>query len=133
MSGDGLADLVRIRNGEVCYWPNLGHGRFGAKVAMDDAPWFDREELFDQRHLRLADVDGSGPTDLIYLGADGVRVYLNRSGNGWAPPVTLTGLPPADAERHRRRGRPARHRHHLPGVVLDRTPPTPAGRCATPT
>ena len=41
MSGDGLTDLVRIRNGEVCYWPNLGYGRFGAKVTMDDAPWFD--------------------------------------------------------------------------------------------
>src|SRR4029079_1040363 len=24
MSGDGLSDIVRIRNGEVCYWPNLG-------------------------------------------------------------------------------------------------------------
>ena len=41
MSGDGLTDLVRIRNGEVCYWPNLGYGRFGAKVTMDNAPWFD--------------------------------------------------------------------------------------------
>jgi FG-GAP-like repeat len=38
MSGDGLTDLVRIRNGEVCYWPNLGYGRFGAKVTMDNAP-----------------------------------------------------------------------------------------------
>ena len=28
MTGDGLTDLVRIRNGEVCYWPNLGYGRF---------------------------------------------------------------------------------------------------------
>ena len=35
MSGDGLTDLVRIRNGEVCYWPNLGYGRFGPKVTMD--------------------------------------------------------------------------------------------------
>ena len=35
MSGDGLSDLVRIRNGEVCYWPNRGYGRFGAKVTMD--------------------------------------------------------------------------------------------------
>ena len=32
MSGDGLSDLVRVRNGEVCYWPNLGYGRFGARV-----------------------------------------------------------------------------------------------------
>ena len=31
MSGDGLTDLARIRNGEVCYWPNLGHGRFGPR------------------------------------------------------------------------------------------------------
>src|ERR1019366_2179942 len=37
-SGDGLTDLVRIRNGEVCYWPNLGYGRFGAKVTMDQSP-----------------------------------------------------------------------------------------------
>ncbi len=35
MCGDGLPDLVRIRNGEVCYGPNLGYGRFGAKVTMN--------------------------------------------------------------------------------------------------
>jgi hypothetical protein len=35
MCGDGLTAIVRIRNGEVCYWPNLGYGRFGAKVMMD--------------------------------------------------------------------------------------------------
>ena len=38
MTGDGLSDIVRIRNGEVCYWPNLGYGRFGAKITMDRAP-----------------------------------------------------------------------------------------------
>jgi hypothetical protein len=32
MGGDGLSDRVRIRNGEVVYWPNLGYGRFGPKV-----------------------------------------------------------------------------------------------------
>src|SRR6185369_1915775 len=42
MSGDGLSDLVRIRNGEICYWPSLGYGRFGAKVTMDNAPRFDK-------------------------------------------------------------------------------------------
>ncbi|WP_346152767.1 SpvB/TcaC N-terminal domain-containing protein [Streptomyces labedae] len=93
MSGDGLADLVRVRNGEVCYWPNLGYGRFGPKVTMDDAP-FDRPEQFDRRRMRLADIDGSGTTDIIYLHAEGVRVYFNQSGNGWGPPVTLAMLPP---------------------------------------
>ena len=43
-SGDGLTDIVRIRNGEVCYWPNLGHGRFGAKITMDRAPLFDHPD-----------------------------------------------------------------------------------------
>ena len=61
MSGDGLTDLVRIRNGEVCYWPNLGYGRFGAKVTMDNAPWFDRARPLRSaphpagRHRRLRD------------------------------------------------------------------------------
>jgi len=38
MSGDGLSDILRIRNGEVCYWPNRGYGRFGAKVTVDHSP-----------------------------------------------------------------------------------------------
>ena len=76
MSGDGLTDLVRIRNGEICYWPNLGHGRFGAKVTMDQAPRFDQPDQFDPRRIRLADIDGSGTTDLIYLAGDGVTPVL---------------------------------------------------------
>ncbi|HEY2251463.1 MAG TPA: SpvB/TcaC N-terminal domain-containing protein, partial [Planctomycetaceae bacterium] len=85
MSGDGLADLVRIANGEVCYWPNLGYGRFGARVTMDDSPWFDHPEAFEPRRIRLADIDGSGVTDIIYLAHDGVRLYFNQSGNSWTP------------------------------------------------
>lgn len=96
LSGDGLTDLVRIRNGEVCYWPNLGYGRFGAKVTMDNAPWFDYSDLFDQRRVRLADTDGSGTTDILYLGRDGVRLYFNQSGNGWSPARALAAFPPAD-------------------------------------
>jgi RHS repeat-associated protein len=96
MSGDGLSDLVRVRNGEVCYWPNLGYGRFGAKVAMDSAPRFVDEERFDPRRVRLADIDGSGTSDLIYVGADGVQVCFNQSGNAWAIPQPLAVFPGAD-------------------------------------
>ncbi|MCX9012795.1 MAG: hypothetical protein OIN66_16965 [Candidatus Methanoperedens sp.] len=95
-SGDGLTDLVRIRNGEVCYWPNLGYGRFGARVTMDNAPWFDHPDQFDQKRIRLADVDGSGVTDIIYLGHDGVQIYFNHSGNSWSGARTLTCLPHID-------------------------------------
>ena len=96
MSGDGLADIVRIRNGEVCYWPDLGYGRFGAKVTMDNAPWFDAPDLFDQRRIRLADIDGSGTTDLIYLAADGIRLYFNQSGNRWSGAEQLAVFPQVD-------------------------------------
>src|SRR4029077_8851054 len=99
-SGDGLADLVRIRNGEVCYWPNLGYGRFGSKVTMDHAPQFDHAEQFDQRRIRLADIDGSGTTDVIYLHRDGVRLYFNQSGNGWSAAQTLTAFPRVDDAVH---------------------------------
>jgi RHS repeat-associated protein len=95
-SGDGLADIVRIRNGEICYWPNLGYGRFGAKVTMDDAPLFDNGDQFDQQRVRLADIDGSGTTDIIYLHRDGVRLYFNQSGNSWSQPRLLNAFPVAD-------------------------------------
>ena len=96
LSGDGLTDLVRIRNGEVCYWPNLGYGRFGAKVTMDHAPWFDHPDQFDHKRIRLADIDGSGTADIIYLHRDGVRLYFNQSGNGWSQPNKLKVFPRID-------------------------------------
>ncbi|MBR0861206.1 VCBS repeat-containing protein [Bradyrhizobium diazoefficiens] len=96
LDGDGLTDLVRIRNGEVCYWPNLGYGRFGAKVTMDNAPRFDNPDQFDHARIRLADIDGSGTTDIIYLHRDGVRLYFNQSGNGWSEPKQLKVFPRVD-------------------------------------
>ncbi|MBZ5505155.1 MAG: toxin [Acidobacteriia bacterium] len=97
MSGDGLSDLVRIRNGEVCYWPNLGYGRFGSKITMDNSPWFDFFDQFDQKRIRLADIDGSGTTDILYLHGKGVRIYFNQSGNSWSQPPTVLAFPPIDS------------------------------------
>jgi RHS repeat-associated protein len=93
LSGDGLTDLVRIRNSDVCYWPNLGYGRFGAKVTMDHAPHFDHPDQFDHKRVRLADIDGTGTTDIIYLHRDGVRLYFNQSGNSWSEPLHLKVFP----------------------------------------
>ena len=96
MSGDGLVDLVRIRNGEVCYWPNLGYGRFGTKVTMNHAPVFDHPEQFSEARIRLADIDGSGTTDLIYLGRNLVRCWINQSGNSWSEPREFENFPEVD-------------------------------------
>ena len=89
MSGDGLTDIARIRNGEVCYWPNLGYGRFGTKVTMSDAPLFDTPDQFNPAYIHLADVSGTGATDIIYLGKNRFRAWLNLSGNAWSAPCDI--------------------------------------------
>ena len=35
-------------------------------------------------------------TDIIYLGREGVDVYVNQSGNRWSPAQRLTAFPPID-------------------------------------
>src|SRR6267142_537463 len=77
----------------MCYWPNLGYARFGTKVVMEGAPRWCTEELFDARRVRLADIDGSGTTDLVYIGADGVHACFNQSGNAFAARVLLAVFP----------------------------------------
>jgi RHS repeat-associated protein len=96
MAGDGLSDIVRIRYGEVCYWPNLGYGRFGPKVTMDNAPLFESYDRFEPRRIRLADIDGSGNADIIYVGHEGVTLYFNQSGNSWSAPRRLASFPRVD-------------------------------------
>jgi RHS repeat-associated protein len=98
MSGDGLTDIVRIRNGECCYWPNMGYGKFGAKVNMNNAPVFDNPDLFNPAFIYLADVDGTGPADLLYLGRNGFTAWLNLSGNGCGDPVNIGDFPYSEPE-----------------------------------
>lgn len=97
MTGDGLADLVRVRNGSVCYWPNLGYGRFGPMVTMSGAPRLAPEGLYDPARIRLADIDGTGTADLLYIGDDGVLVSFNEAGNSFSEPVRLAVFPDASA------------------------------------
>ncbi|HET7818179.1 MAG TPA: SpvB/TcaC N-terminal domain-containing protein, partial [Bacteroidia bacterium] len=94
MSGDGMTDIVRIRNGEICYWPNLGYGKFGGKVTMDNAPIFDHPDSFNPSFLKLADIDGSGTTDIIYLGKNKFSCWLNLNGNTFSTtPFEIDSFP----------------------------------------
>jgi len=97
MSGDGLTDIVRIRNGEISYWPNRGYGNFGARVSMDNAPVFDLPDLFDPSYLQLADINGTGATDIVYLGQNKCQVWLNLAGNGWSEPVAIDPFPTTES------------------------------------
>lgn len=96
INGDGLLDLVKVQNGRVEYWPQIGNGRFGDGILMEDAPILDFESEFDASRLRFADLDGSGTADLLYIGRGEVRYWINASGNRYVEGGQLTGLPYLD-------------------------------------
>lgn len=79
--GSGKSHLVRIRHNEVKCWPNLGHGRFGTGFVLCALP-FDYDE-FNASQVLLADLDGSGAVDLMYLTHDCILVFMNHAGNGY--------------------------------------------------
>lgn len=87
MAGSGQSHLVRIRTGEVVYWPNLSYGRFGEAITMAHAPDFGPD--FNPSRLFLADLDGSGAMDLIYFQHDQALIYLNQSGNAFSEVIIL--------------------------------------------
>ncbi|ORX93283.1 hypothetical protein BCR34DRAFT_608601 [Clohesyomyces aquaticus] len=100
MTGDGLADLVRIDNFGVSYYPNIGYGRFGKKVAMDRGPTFDSVDGWDPRRVRLADIDGTGTTDFIYLSQNGAMIFMNECGNAWSQPISLPSFPSSELDAY---------------------------------
>lgn len=93
--GSGQSHLVEIRFNQVRCWPNLGRGRFGAPVTLPlpEGIVIDTETAFDPDNLYLADIDGSGTTDLIYAQHNQVTVFFNQSGNEFSSPQPLA-LPP---------------------------------------
>lgn len=97
MNGDGMTDLVRIKNGSICYWPNMGYGKFGAKVTMLNAPVFDHYDTYNPQYLNLVDVSGTGAPDIMYLGANTCKVWINLSGNAWSAAQEINTLPQIDA------------------------------------
>ncbi len=93
MSGDGMTDIVRIKNNEVCYWANMGYGQFSQKITMSNAPFMDYNDKFNQSRIRLIDVDGSGTTDILYLGDKSIKYWKNQSGNSFSEPEEITNFP----------------------------------------
>ena len=91
MNGDGLADLVRIRKGDVRYWPGRGNGLWGTgnlddcpgggfgpdrSVAMEDGPQYADP---DGTELRIDDINGDGLDDLVQVRFNAIDVWLNSS------------------------------------------------------
>lgn len=87
INASGRSHLIRIAADDVSYWPNLGNGQFGQPISI---PGFTvASDAFNPDRLYLADVDGSGTTDLIYAYSDHLALYINESGNRFADPLRL--------------------------------------------
>ncbi|WP_194792027.1 SpvB/TcaC N-terminal domain-containing protein [Pseudomonas sp. UFMG81] len=76
-AGSGQAHLLRITGERVTVWPSLGHGRFAEAI---DIPGFSVAD-FAAARVFLADTDGAGTTDILYLQPDGIRVFVSQAGN----------------------------------------------------
>jgi hypothetical protein len=91
MTGSGLNDIVLIHNGRIDYWPNLGYGQFGKRITMENAPHLEAD--FDPKRLFLADLNGTGCADLVYVDFGRVHFWFNQSGNRWSGTETIPGTP----------------------------------------
>ena len=92
MTGDGLLDVVRIHSGRIEYWPGLGRGRFDAPVVMTGSPRL-RDLERNPQSIIFTDVNGDGCADLVRVSVDGVEVFLNQNGAGFAPAIRISDVP----------------------------------------
>jgi RHS repeat-associated protein len=115
MNGDGIPDIVRLRRGDIRYWPGRGNGVWGTG-RRDDCPSNtfadDRELVMEESpdysdvngsSLRIDDVNGDGLDDLVQVRYDAVDVWLNVDGVGWTRRHIIAGTPasPSFANRVR--------------------------------
>ncbi|ELE2680141.1 hypothetical protein RMA32_003650 [Salmonella enterica] len=78
--GSGQSHLCRIRYNEITCWPNLGRGRFGSPLSLALPSVSGVDEIsFNPENVLLADTDGSGAIDIIYMQHDRAQIWLNQS------------------------------------------------------
>ena len=105
MNGDGLPDIVRVRNGEILYWPGRGNGFWGTgdragcpgdqfavnrQITMSNAPQFGS---FDPGSLLFNDVNGDGLSDMVIIRSQAVEIYLNDNALGWTSVSRIDNTP----------------------------------------
>lgn len=77
--GSGQQHLIKVDYQGVTCWVHLGEGKFSSPITI---PGFSADRLkFNPNQLYLADLDGSGTTDIIYAQSTHLEVYFNQSGN----------------------------------------------------
>jgi RHS repeat-associated protein len=106
MNGDGLPDIVRVRAGDVRYWPGRGNGFWGTgepskcpsgtfgqnmHIAMSTSPQFGVVDSTES--MLLDDVNGDGLDDLVKVEFETIYVWLNVDGTSWTQPHIIKNAP----------------------------------------
>jgi hypothetical protein len=113
MNGDGYTDIVRVRPGDIRYWPGRGNGFWGTgdrddcvantfgqdrDIAMTSSPQFGEVE---GSSLLLDDVTGDGLPDLVEVRNTDVDIYINVDGVTWTTRHVIRNSPPHPASSNR--------------------------------
>ncbi len=115
MNADGIPDIVRVRKGDIRFWPGRGNGFWGTgkrddcpagglganrHIAMTSSPQYSD---IQGTSLRLDDINGDGLTDLVQVRFSDVDIWLNVDGRSWTKRHIIKGTPasPSFANRVR--------------------------------
>lgn len=99
MNGDGLTDIIRMRQGRITYWPGRGGPVWGEgssscptgyatgrQIEMTSAP---AEVNVELAGVFLNDVDGDGADDVVQVRYHQVDVWFNRAGQSFTSRITI--------------------------------------------
>lgn len=76
----GLPGVIELSGSSHRFWPNKGHGRWGAPRHLRQIP---APVSLSGSAAALADMDGNGTADLITLSELPLGYYINEAGQGW--------------------------------------------------
>jgi RHS repeat-associated protein len=88
-SGDGVPDALRAGSGPWVYFENMRNGQWAPGRAIQSPP----PVRFDDTHVHLADINGDGIPDLIYMDRRRVRVWLGEGFGRFGSPFELRHAP----------------------------------------
>lgn len=97
VTGDGLPDLLRTRNGQYTYYENIdGLNWATTPITIPGCSGIDLNE----NNALLADMDGDGRRDFVFLGSDQAIRYCPSRGasyglfRGFGPAIVVSSLEP---------------------------------------
>jgi len=89
--GDGLSHRIKLENEKLTIWPCLGYGKFAmAKTIAIPEFNIEKQQIDLRKRLLLADVNGSGNTDIVLIYSNKIQIFYNYGGNGFSNPVDFT-------------------------------------------